>query len=103
MAHVTSATHTQAELPQVRKIGLSDLREALARGIDDFNAMPSHAIFLCVFYPVVGIFLGGLVLRYNVLPLLFPLVAGFALIGPFAAVGLYELSRRRELGLDSSW
>jgi uncharacterized membrane protein len=103
MTNATSAAYSVSEIPQVRKISLSDLRIALSQGIDDFTAMPSFAIFLCVIYPVVGLFLGGLVLRYNVLPLLFPLVAGFALLGPFAAVGLYELSRRRELGLDSSW
>src|SRR5688572_28739417 len=84
--------------PKVRTIGLADLRDALARGLDDFLAMPSHAVFLCLIDPVVGFALARLLLGYNVLPLLFPLAAGFALIGPFAAIGLYEMSRRRELG-----
>jgi uncharacterized membrane protein len=82
----------------VRKIGLSDLKEALRLGWEDFQAMPSHAILLCVIYPVLGIVLFRMVLGYSVLPLLFPLAAGFTLIGPFAAIGLYELSRRRERG-----
>ncbi|MEH2623402.1 putative membrane protein [Bradyrhizobium sp. AZCC 1719] len=82
----------------VRKIKLSDLGEALRLGWEDFSAMPSHAVVLCVIYPVLGIFLFRMVLGYSVLPLLFPLAAGFALIGPFAAIGLYELSRRRERG-----
>jgi uncharacterized membrane protein len=82
----------------VRKIGVSDLSEALRLGWEDFKAMPSHAIILCVIYPVLGIVLFRMVLGYSVLPLLFPLAAGFTLIGPFAALGLYELSRRRERG-----
>ena len=64
--------------------------------------MPSHAVILCMIYPVLGLVLARLVLGYSVMPLLFPLAAGFALIGPFAAIGLYELSRRRELGEDAS-
>ncbi len=90
-------------MPAVRSIGMADLKEALIRGVDDFRAMPSHAIFLCLIYPLVGFFLGGLTLGYNVLPLFYPLAAGFALVGPFAAIGLYELSRRREQGLDAFW
>jgi uncharacterized membrane protein len=89
--------------PTVRRIGLKDLKDALARGIDDFLAMPTHAVFLCLIYPVVGLLLARLTLGYEVLPLLFPLAAGFTLLGPFAAIGLYELSRRREQGLDVSW
>ncbi len=89
--------------PAVRTIRIADLKDALARGIDDFAAMPTHAVFLCLIYPIVGIVLGRLTWGYEVLPLLFPLAAGFALIGPFAAIGLYELSRRREQGLDISW
>jgi uncharacterized membrane protein len=86
----------------VRRIGLSDLHQALRLGWEDFKAVPSHAIVLCVIYPVLGLVLARTVLGYSVLPLLFPLAAGFALLGPFAALGLYELSRRRENGEPAS-
>jgi uncharacterized membrane protein len=89
--------------PQVRKLTFSDLIDALKRGVDDFVAIPSHAVFLCLIYPLAGLFLARLVFGYDILPLLYPLAAGFALLGPFAAIGLYELSRRRELGLEASW
>src|ERR1700757_745446 len=82
----------------VRKIGLSDLADALRLGWEDFKAIPTHAVVLCVIYPVIGLVLFRLVLGYSLLPLLFPLAAGFTLIGPFAGLGLYELSRRRERG-----
>ena len=88
--------------PVVRKISLADLRDVLAKGIDDFKAMPTHAMFLCIIYPIVGVLLARLTFGYSILPLLYPLVAGFALVGPVAALGLYELSRRREAGLDTS-
>jgi uncharacterized membrane protein len=101
--HVIGGTGDRLELPAIRSIGFHDLADALAKGWDDFSAMPSHAIFLCLIYPLVGLFLIGLAFGYSVLPLLFPLAAGFALVGPVAAVGLYELSRRRESGLDSHW
>src|SRR5258707_327190 len=103
MTHVITGATDNSAAPQIRKIGLADLKYALTRGLDDFLAMPSHAVFLCLIYPVVGFALARLVLGYNVLPLLFPLAAGFALVGPFAALGLYEMSRRREAGLDVSW
>ena len=86
----------------IRKIGPSDLGDALRLGWQDFTAVPSHAIILCVIYPVLGLVLFRMVLGYSVLPLLFPLAAGFTLIGPFAALGLYELSRRRERGEEAA-
>ncbi len=82
--------------PIVRRIGPTDLIDALRKGLDDFAAMPSHAVFLCVVYPLIGLVLAGLTLGYALLPLLFPMAAGFALLGPLAALGIYELSRRRE-------
>src|ERR1700753_3216382 len=88
--------------PVIRRIGLSDLHDALRRGWEDCKKVPSHAIILCVIYPVLGLAIARTVLGYSVLPLLFPLAAGFALLGPFAALGLYELSRRRENGEPAS-
>lgn len=95
---------TGAAQPVVRKISLADLRDVLAKGIADFWATPTQLVFLCLIYPVVGLVAARAALGYyEILPLLFPLVSGFALIGPFAAIGLYEISRRRERGLDASW
>lgn len=88
--------------PTIRRISMADLRDCLRLGWNDFKAVPSHAIMLCIIYPVLGLLIARLVLGYSVLPLLFPLAAGFALIGPFAALGLYELSRRREAGEEAS-
>src|SRR5260221_10189423 len=73
----------------IRKISLSYLSDALRLGCEDFKAVPSHAIILCVIYPVLGLVLFRMVLGYSVLPLLFPLAAGFTWIGPFAALDLY--------------
>ena len=87
-----------ADAPVIRTIGLSELHRALQRGWEDFKAVPTHAIILCIIYPILGLMLARAVHGYSVIPLLFPLAAGFALIGPFAAVGLYEMSRRRERG-----
>jgi uncharacterized membrane protein len=89
--------------PVIRTIRVTDLKHALARGISDFSAMPTHAVFLCLIYPIVGLFLARVSLGYDILSLLFPLAAGFALVGPFVAIGFYELSRQREQGLEPSW
>jgi uncharacterized membrane protein len=94
---------SSGELPIVRSIGFADLVDALKKGLDDFRAMPTHVIFICLLYPIVGLALGRVTFGYNIIPLFYPLAAGFALVGPIAAIGLYELSRRRELGLDTSW
>ena len=81
---------------------MSDLKDVLIKGYQDFDAKPTHFVLLFIIYPIVGIILINLTAGYQVLPLIFPIIAGFALIGPFAAVGLYEISRRREQGLDFS-
>ncbi len=96
------AAQDAAAGPVIRTIELSDLQRALRLGWEDFKAVPSHAIILCLIYPVLGLVLARFVHGYSVLPLLFPLAAGFALLGPFAALGLYEMSRRRENGQPAS-
>jgi uncharacterized membrane protein len=89
--------------PVVRRIGIADLKDSLVRGVADFGAYRSDVIFLCIMYPIAGLVLARLVFGYDMLPMLFPLASGFALIGPVAAVGLYEMSRRREQGEPVNW
>jgi uncharacterized membrane protein len=104
MTHLamTVGSDSSQALPMVRKIEMWDLEDALAKGIDDFRAIPTHVIFLSLIYPVGALVVAQLTLN-DLAHLFFPLAAGFALIGPLAAIGLYELSRRRELGLGLWW
>lgn len=101
--HVYSGADETIAQPQVRDIDYGDILDAVRRGFLDFWHQPSHLAFLFLIYPVVGVILVTATSGGNALQLAFPIVTGFALVGPVAAVGLYEISRRRERGLDSSW
>ncbi len=96
-------THVPPALPRINTITIDDLRDSLRRGWEDFKAQPSHLVFIALIYPVIGVLLTQATVSFNVFPLLFPLLGGFALLGPFAAIALYEVSRRRERQLDSGW
>jgi uncharacterized membrane protein len=101
LQHIQETIHSPA--PIVRHIAPADIRDALKKGFEDFGAYRSDVIFLGAIYAVVGLVLARLAFGLDLLPVLFPLASGFALIGPFAAIGLYEMSRRREQGLEASW
>jgi len=101
--HVIAGASETLERPIVRRISPADLKDALRQGFADFWAMPSQVFFLGLIYPIAGIVLAGFAFGQNMLPLLYPLASGFALVGPFVAIGLYELSRRREQGLPTDW
>ena len=90
-------------VPEVRRIGFADLESALVKGFEDLGAFRTDVIFLCVIYPLIGLLLTRLASGHHLLPLVFPLASGFALVGPFAAVGLNEMSRRREQDLATNW
>lgn len=101
--HVMAGAQGDLVHPAIRKIGIADVFDALRLGLNDFRAKPSHYVFLCLIYPLAGIVLAAWSSGANMLPLLYPLATGFALLGPVAALGLYEISRRRERGMDASW
>ncbi|MFC6488469.1 DUF2189 domain-containing protein [Nitratireductor sp. GCM10026969] len=101
--HVLTGSGSTIAHPKVRRIGVSDILDAMRSGLADFWDRPSHYVFLCLIYPVIGMILLTWASTGNALQLIFPLVAGFALLGPLAAIGLYEISRRRERGEDASW
>lgn len=101
--HVFAGATKTIARPAVRTIEIADVLDALRRGFDDFWEKPSHYVFLCLIFPVIGAALIIWTTGGNALQLIFPLMSGFALLGPLAALGLYEISRRREQQLDTSW
>lgn len=90
-------------LPVVREITMKDVADALAAGMRDFQAAPAYGLFFGAFYAFGGLTIVLGLIWMGAAYLAYPLAAGFALIGPFIAVGLYEVSRRREAGLPLSW
>ncbi|MBN9592006.1 MAG: DUF2189 domain-containing protein [Alphaproteobacteria bacterium] len=101
LQHIQETIHSP--VPSVRRISIRDLGEVLRKGADDFGAYRSDVLFVGVIYAVAGLVLWRLAFGLDILPMLFPLASGFALIGPVAAVGLYEMSRRREQGKEVRW
>jgi uncharacterized membrane protein len=101
VAESIAGTHDAA--PVVRRIAVGDLKDVLVKGLEDTGAYRTDVFFLCLVYPLIGLMLIGLAAHHAMLPLIFPIAAGFALVGPAAAVGLYEMSRRRESGLPVNW
>lgn len=92
-----------ADTYEVRTIGTADLVDALRQGWADFLEWRGDLIFVGIIYPAVGLIVAILALQGSLIPFFFPLAAGIALLGPAVAIGFYELARRREQGLPSSW
>lgn len=98
-----SITSPLAEVSLARDLTLRDLTSAIAAGWRDFVAYPLFGLFFAAFYVA-----GGLVLLYGLSSVgqgwwLVPLMAGFPLLAPFSAVGLFEVSRLRETGEPMRW
>ena len=93
---------TRSAHPDVRRIDFADLKDAIVKGVADYNAMPTHYFFAPLIYFIVAFFIAGFYGEMDLLPLIFPLLAGYTIIGPLVATGTYELSRRREFGRYTS-
>lgn len=87
----------------INELSISDIHLSIRAGFEDFLAMRTDVMFIVLIYPIIGILLTWTVVNTAMLPLLFPLMSGFALLGPVAAIVLYEMSRRREQGENPSW
>jgi len=96
--------HTAVEVSSsVQKITIADLKTALGRGWEDFRAAPTHYYFLMLIYPVLMVVGVAAAVQDDLVPLLFPIISGAALLGPLTAIVLYEMSRQREAGQTVAW
>jgi len=89
--------------PVVRRVTAADIAEALSEGLRDFQALPLYGLAFGAFYAAGGIVILLCLTAFGMVYLAYPLAAGFAMIGPFVATGLYEVSRRREAHLPVSF
>lgn len=93
---------TQAPLPPIptaSDLSFGDLSRALSAGWRDFLAQPLYGLFFASIYVAGGMVLGWLLMAKGDSAWLVVAASGFPLVAPFTAVGLYEVSRRREAGI----
>ncbi|MDX5592358.1 DUF2189 domain-containing protein [Pseudovibrio sp. SPO723] len=105
--HIGQATHlddaAERQIPVVNKIEIADIVDALKLGMKDFRRQPLYGLFFGCFFAIGGNVIVLMSFFYNQSHLSYPLAVGFWLIGPFIAVGLYEVSRRLEKNEELSW
>ena len=102
VTQTASANAAAAPIP-VRTLQPGELGAALREGYRDFLDKRGDLIFVGLIYPIIGFAAAALALESDFIPLFFPIVAGIGLLGPVAALGFYELARRREAGLEADW
>ena len=99
----TLSTPDKGTAVGIRRITTADLDWSLREGWSDFQEKRGDLIFVALLYPAIGLIAAAFALNDAALPLVFPFAAGLSIFGPAAASGFYELARRREAGLESSW
>jgi uncharacterized membrane protein len=87
----------------VNHITREDLLQSLRQGFADFTASRTDVVLLCIMYPMAGLVFSRLAVQMSLMPLIFPLIAGFALLGPVLAAGTYQMSRIRERAGRANW
>lgn len=92
----------QAKL-RINPLGMSDVTAALKEGFADFRRFPAFGLFFGGIYALGGLFILVVLSLYHQPWMIIPVAIGFPLIGPFVAVGLYEVSRRHERGDPITW
>lgn len=100
---VSASSKSRSKVIPVRQITNADADAALREGWADFMEMRGDLIFVGLIYALVGIVAATAIMGGPLLALLFPILAGVGLLGPVAALGFYEMARRRESGLHSNW
>jgi uncharacterized membrane protein len=89
--------------PQVREVTVDDISMALSQGLRDFRAAPMFGLVFGGIYALGGMAILALVSAYKLVFLVYPLAAGFALVAPFVAIGIYQVSRMLERGETPTW
>jgi uncharacterized membrane protein len=102
-ASINKIGSTDHSVPDIRSLTFTDLINALRAGLADFAAARADVIFIALIYPLAGLIMITMGVSMDLLPLVVPMITGFAILGPVAAVGLYEISRLREAGENPDW